>query len=109
MTAAHPDTAHTIELMMGDIRIKISNSANPRSAYNDIPDVEGAVMLADISGVDAVYIVCGRTDMRKSIDGLCTHHTGTVPYGYRPCTIPLLRPQMRPYQSYSEGTGRHRP
>ena len=29
-------------------------------------------MLADISGVDAVYIVCGRTDMRKSIDGLCT-------------------------------------
>lgn len=29
-------------------------------------------MLADISGMDAVYIVCGRTDMRKSIDGLCT-------------------------------------
>jgi len=28
-------------------------------------------MLADISGVDAIYIVCGRTDMRKSIDGLC--------------------------------------
>ena len=28
-------------------------------------------MLADISGADVVYIVCGRTDMRKSIDGLC--------------------------------------
>ncbi len=28
-------------------------------------------MLADISSVDAIYIVCGRTDMRKSIDGLC--------------------------------------
>ena len=26
-------------------------------------------MLADISNVDAIYIVCGRTDMRKSIDG----------------------------------------
>ena len=26
-------------------------------------------MLADISSVDAIYIVCGRTDMRKSIDG----------------------------------------
>ena len=25
----------------------------------------------DISSVDAIYIVCGRTDMRKSIDGLC--------------------------------------
>lgn len=28
-------------------------------------------MLADISSVDAIYIVCGRTGMRKSIDGLC--------------------------------------
>ena len=28
-------------------------------------------MSADGSGVDAIYIVCGRTDMRKSIDGLC--------------------------------------
>ena len=28
-------------------------------------------MLADISCVDAIYIVCGYTDMRKSIDGLC--------------------------------------
>ena len=25
-------------------------------------------MLADISSVDAIYIVCGRTDMHKSID-----------------------------------------
>ena len=29
-------------------------------------------MLGDISGVDAIYIVCGFTDMRKSIDGLCS-------------------------------------
>ena len=28
-------------------------------------------MVAYISSVDAFYIVCGRTDMRKSIDGLC--------------------------------------
>lgn len=27
-------------------------------------------MLGDISGLDHVYIVCGYTDMRKSIDGL---------------------------------------
>jgi len=28
-------------------------------------------MLADISGAKDIYIVCGYTDMRKSIDGLC--------------------------------------
>lgn len=28
-------------------------------------------MLADVSSIDAIYIVCGQTDMRKSIDGLC--------------------------------------
>ena len=28
-------------------------------------------MLGDITTVNAIYIVCGYTDMRKSIDGLC--------------------------------------
>ena len=28
-------------------------------------------MLGDISRLDKIYIVCGYTDMRKSIDGLC--------------------------------------
>ena len=27
-------------------------------------------MLGDISGLEKIYIVCGYTDMRKSIDGL---------------------------------------
>lgn len=28
-------------------------------------------MLGGISGLEKIYIVCGYTDMRKSIDGLC--------------------------------------
>lgn len=28
-------------------------------------------MLGDITAADAIYIICGATDMRKSIDGLC--------------------------------------
>ena len=29
-------------------------------------------MLGDVSGLEKIYIVCGYTDMRKSIDGLST-------------------------------------
>lgn len=29
-------------------------------------------MLGDITAADEIYIVTGRTDMRKSIDGLCS-------------------------------------
>ena len=29
-------------------------------------------MLGDISSAEAIYLVCGYTDMRKSIDGLCS-------------------------------------
>ena len=29
-------------------------------------------MLGDISGLEKIYIVCRYTDMRKSIDGLCS-------------------------------------
>ena len=28
-------------------------------------------MIGDITVADEIYIVCGYTDMRKSIDGLC--------------------------------------
>ena len=38
-------------------------------------------MLGDISVVDDIYIVCGYTDMRKQIDGLCSivkNHLETV-------------------------------
>ena len=38
-------------------------------------------MLADISRVDSIYIVCGRTDMRKQIDGLCAIIEGKLHMG----------------------------
>ena len=39
-------------------------------------------MLGNISMVSNIYIICGRTDMRKSIDGLCSiikHHMDMEP------------------------------
>ena len=48
------------------VQIAIEPETSPAELFQ-----EGAIMLADISNVDAIYIVCGRTDMRKSIDGLC--------------------------------------
>ena len=38
-------------------------------------------MLGDITAADEIYIVTGRTDMRKSIDGLCAIVEGSTPYG----------------------------
>lgn len=29
-------------------------------------------MLGDITVADEIYVICGYTDMRKSIDGLCS-------------------------------------
>ena len=33
-------------------------------------------MLGDITAESDIYIVCGRTDMRKSTDGLCANSQG---------------------------------
>lgn len=43
----------------------------PYTAQADPPHFEGLIMLGDISVADEIYIVCGYTDMRRSIDGLC--------------------------------------
>lgn len=43
----------------------------PTASGPDTSHCEGVGMLGDITAVDEIYIVTGRTDMRKSIDGLC--------------------------------------
>jgi len=52
-------------------------------------------MLADISNVDAIYIVCGRTDMRKSIDGLCAIIQEQLYSLNQPFALSILWTQMR--------------
>ena len=45
---------------------------NRSSAFgSNASHCEGVGMLGDITAADEIYIVTGRTDMRKSIDGLC--------------------------------------
>ena len=47
-------------------------------------------MLGDITAADEIYIVTGRTDMRKSIDGLC-HRRGSTSYGSKAkCPVSFL-------------------
>lgn len=43
----------------------------PTASCPDTSHCEGVGMLGDITVADEIYIVTGRTDMRKSIDGLC--------------------------------------
>ena len=64
------DNSHTIEIEARGLLIRMNNIVHP-TLLKIHGCAEGAIMLADISNVDAIYIVCGRTDMRKSIDGLC--------------------------------------
>ena len=50
-------------------------------------------MLGDITDADEIYIVTGRTDMRKSIDGLCAIvedqlHMDPRPVSYTHLTLP---------------------
>ena len=51
-------------------------------------------MLGDITAADEIYIVTGRTDMRKSIDGLCAivedqlHMDPRRSALYRKCLVP---------------------
>ena len=52
--------AESMKLSVGSFHLTIPNS-----------NCEGAGMLGDITDADEIYIVTGRTDMRKSIDGLC--------------------------------------
>ena len=62
-------------------------------------------MLADISNVDAIYIVCGRTDMRKSIDGLCAIIQDQFSMELDHSLYLFCGRKMRQDQSNSERTG----
>ncbi|WP_370808897.1 IS66 family insertion sequence element accessory protein TnpB [[Ruminococcus] torques] len=67
----HLDNSHTIEIEADGLLIRMSNEIKPVLLKMLMDTLKESRMLADISSVDAIYIVCGRTDMRKSIDGLC--------------------------------------
>ena len=54
-------------------------------------------MLGDISGLEKIYIVCGYTDMRKSIDGLCAVIEDQLKM--------ILRPVRSSFSVEEDGTG----
>ena len=87
----HLDNSHTIEIEADGLLIRMSNEIKPLLLKMLMDTLKVVVMLADISSVDAIYIVCGRTDMRKSIDGLCAIIQEQFSIGNRPCTFSFLR------------------
>ena len=66
-------------------------------------------MLGDISGLEKIYIVCGCTDMRKSIDGLCAIVEDQLKMGsIVQCSLPFLWKKTGQDQSFVPGSGRIR-
>ena len=54
-------------------------------------------MLGDVSGLEKIYIVCGYTDMRKSIDGLSTVIEDQLRW--------IRRPVLSSFSVEEDGTG----
>ncbi len=66
-------------------------------------------MLGDISGLEKIYIVCGYTDMRKSIDGLCAIIEDQLKMDPSSSALFLfLRKKTGQDQSFVPGSGRIR-
>ena len=66
-------------------------------------------MLGDISGLEKIYIVCGYTDKRKSIDGLCAIIEDQLKMDpIVQCSLPFLRKKTGQDQSFVPGSGRIR-
>ena len=57
----HLDNSHTIEIEADGLLIRMSNEIKPLLSEDAYGYAEEVVMLADISSVDAIYIVCGRS------------------------------------------------
>ena len=57
-------------------------------------------MLGDISGLEKIYIVCGYTDMWKSIDGLACRMA--APQGLQLLLVGRLQPNRQPVGSGGE-------
>ena len=67
----HIDNSHMIEIEVGGAKISLCNGADPELVAKTLYFFRKVLMIGDITVADEIYIVCGYTDMRKSIDGLC--------------------------------------
>ena len=63
--------AESMKLSVGSFHLTIPKWNRSSASGSNASNCEGAGMLGDITAADEIYIVTGRTDMRKSIDGLC--------------------------------------
>lgn len=62
-------------------------------------------MIGDITVADEIYIVCGYTDMRKSIDGLCAIVEDKLHMDQEAVPCSFSAETVRPHQDTHVGTG----
>ena len=63
--------AEPMKLSVGSFHRNNTKWNRSSASGSNASHCEGVGMLGDITAADEIYIVTGRTDMRKSIDGLC--------------------------------------
>ena len=105
MQNSYLDNSHTIKIARKDITVRIRNDADPVLLTRTFRLLEKLSCWVIISGLEKIYIICGYTDMRKSMDGLCSVIEDQLKISLVQCSLPFLQKKAGQNQSLVPRTG----